>query len=158
MTTTDTTENFLLAKQGFDENEKKLLNLRTWDYAYAPYFGGIPNSDINTLEQQQLSAQLPSTLLPGLALPHTEPYLLQLNGAITTRFTIGTALISMNHLEQRIVSKTLISNYTPHNIDMLLIAFMFFSIYVALVLAPVKEKLDKSMATAELINDVYRIK
>jgi hypothetical protein len=69
LTTTDTTENFLFAKEGYDENEKELLNLGKWDYENGNYFGGKTASHINTLEQMWLSMQVPSALLPGLALP-----------------------------------------------------------------------------------------
>jgi hypothetical protein len=88
----------------------------------------------------------------------TQPSLDSVNDAITTRFTLGTSLISMNHMEQRLVRKTLITNYTPHITDMVMISFIIFVSYVVIVLNPAKEKMDKSKRVSEIINDVYRIK
>jgi len=61
----------------------------------------------------------------------------------------------MNHFEQRIVQKTLISNYKPKLIDELLIVMLFVSMYTLFIQDFVVKKLMRGIQTAELINDVY---
>jgi hypothetical protein len=81
-----------------------------------------------------------------------------LTTSLKTRYTIGTGLFTINHLQQRMIQRTMISNFNPINLEVFMIAFLIVVFFGSYIQDPIKQILDNSMKTAELINEVYKMK